>query len=91
MKTKEYLLACGLATIGALIAVFILMLMSLISWAIVWAVLSFGLIPVALKAIKFYQEHDCYDIDDFLQELMEYKSGSKESDSTGNKISSIDL
>ena len=81
MKTKEYILACVLATVGALVVVFILWLMSVISWAIVWAVLSFGFIPIAIKAMNFYQEHDCYDIDDFINALMEYQSESKEQDS----------
>lgn len=91
MKTKEYLQACGLAIVGAFIAVFVLWLMSLISWAIVWAVFSFGLIPVATKAIRFWQDHDCYSIDDFWDELMEYKSESKVSGPTDNHISNIEL
>ena len=87
MKTKEYILACVLAAAGALVVVFILWLMSVISWAIVWAVLSFGFIPIAIKAMNFYQEHDCYDIDDFINALMEYQNESKEQNSPKeNKI-----
>ena len=82
MKTKEYILACGLATTGSLVAVFILWLMSIVSWTIVWAVLSFGSIPIAIKAMNFYQEHDCCDIDDFIEALMEYQSKSKGQDSS---------
>ena len=81
MKTKDYLTAVGIAATGSLIVVFILWLMSMISWTIVWAVLSFGSIPIAIKAINFYQEHDCYDIDDFINALMEYKSEFKKQDS----------
>lgn len=81
MKTKEYIFACGLATTGALVVVFLLWLMSIISWAIVWAVLSFGFIPIAIKAMNFYQEHDCCDIDDFIEALMEYQSESKRQNS----------
>ena len=87
MKIKDYLIAMGIAATGSLIVVFILWLMSIISWAIVWAVLSFGSIPIAIKAMNFYQEHDCCDIDDFINALMEYQSKSKEQDSSKeNKI-----
>lgn len=81
MKIKDYLIAVGISTVGSLVVVFILWLMSVISWAIVWATLSFGFIPVAIKAMNFYQEHDCYDIDDFINALMEYQSESKGQDS----------
>jgi hypothetical protein len=60
MKTKDYLIAVGLAATGSLVVVFILWLMSVISWGVVWAVLSFGFIPVAIKAMHFYQENNCY-------------------------------
>lgn len=87
MKIKEYLIAIGISTTVSLVVVFILWLMSVISWAIVWATLSFGFIPVAIKAMNFYQEHDCYDIDDFINALMEYRGESKEQDSSKeNKI-----
>lgn len=81
MKIKDYLIAIGISVTGSLVVVFIMWLMSIISWAIVWATLSFGLIPVAIKAMNFYQEHDCYDIDDFINALMEYQGESKEQDS----------
>lgn len=81
MKTKDYLTAVGLAATGSLVVVFILWLMSVISWGVVWAVLSFGFIPVAIKAMHFYQENNCYDIDDFINALMEYQSKSEEQDS----------
>ena len=87
MKIKDYLIAVGIAAAGAAVIEFVLWLMSLISWGVVWAVLSFGFIPVAIKAMNFYQEHDCYDIDDFINALMEYRGESKEQDSPKeNKI-----
>lgn len=81
MKIKDYLTAVGIAAAGAAVIEFVLWLMSLISWGVVWAVLSFGFIPVAIKAMHFYQENNCYDIDDFINALMEYQSGSEEQDS----------
>lgn len=87
MKIKNYLIAVWTAAVGSLAVVFILWLMSVISWVIVWAALSFGFIPIAIKAMNFYQEHDCDDIDDFINALMEYQSGPKEQDSLKeNKI-----
>lgn len=81
MKIKDYLIAIGISTTVSLVVVFIMWLMSVISWAIVWATLSFGFIPIAIKAMNFYQEHDCYDIDDFINALMEYQGEPKEQDS----------
>ena len=55
MKIKDYLTAVGIAAGGAAIIVFVLWLMSLISWAIVWA----GLIIINLPRIyKLVQEYN---------------------------------
>ena len=56
MKIKDYLIATGISTTVSLVVVFILWLMSLISWAIVWATLSFGFIPVVIKASEIEKE-----------------------------------
>lgn len=77
MKIKDYLISVGLAAAGALALVFLLWLFSLISWGIVWAVLSFGLVPVMGKAIQFYKDNKCMDIMDFFEELKYYLEEEK--------------
>ena len=89
MKIKDYLIAVGIAAAGFLAVVFILWLMSIISWVVVWAILSFGSIPIAIKAVHFYQKYDCYDIVDFINALMEYQNESEEQGSP--KESRIEL
>lgn len=69
MKIKDYFLSCGLAMVTAAVTIFILWLFSLISWGIVWAVLSFGLVPLMNRAIQFYRENRCMDIQDFFIEV----------------------
>ena len=76
MKIKDYFLSCGLAMVTAAVTIFILWLFSLISWGIVWAVLSFGLVPLMNRAIQFYRENRCMDIQDFFIEV--FKLISKE-------------
>lgn len=71
MKGKDYLMSCGLAAACALGLVFFLWLFSLISWSLIWTILTFGLVPVMNKAIIFYRENDCMDIVDFFTELKE--------------------
>lgn len=71
MKIKDYFLSCGLAMATAAAVVFILWLFSLISWGIVWAVLSFGLVPLMNRAIQFYRENRCMDIQDFFIEIFD--------------------
>ena len=69
MKIKDYFLSCGLAMVTAAVTIFVLWLFSLISWGIVWAVLSFGLVPLMNRAIQFYRENRCMDIQDFFIEI----------------------
>ena len=55
MKIKDYLTAVGIAAGGAAVIVFVLWLMSLISWAIVWA----GLVIISIPRIyKLAQEYN---------------------------------
>lgn len=85
MDIKDYLLSLVLAVVGAAILVFALWLFSLVSWAIVWAVLVFAMIPVGKAAIDLWHEESCYDLDDFWTALMEHKKEKKTSSITDDE------
>ncbi len=70
---KSYLIALLFAILGALVAVFFIWLFSIMSWALLWAVLVFIFIPVASSALRLWVEEDCYDFDDFLKVLFKDK------------------
>lgn len=69
MNLKHYLIALLFAVLGASVITLVFWLFSLISWILVWAIVVFTLIPVGICAIKFWNNHNCYDLDDFFGEL----------------------
>ena len=69
MNIKRYLIALLFAILGALVITLVFWLFSLISWILVWAIIVFTLIPVGICANKFWNNHNCYDLDDFFGEL----------------------
>lgn len=71
MKLKTYLLTGAAAALASLILTLLMMLFSVMSWVIVWALFTFLLIPIIMKGIKFWNEHNCIDLDDFWEELNE--------------------
>ena len=54
MKIKDYLIAVGIAAGGATVIIFILWLMSLISWAAVWVSLVIISLPRIYKLAQEY-------------------------------------
>jgi hypothetical protein len=71
MDIKHYLIALFFAILGSLAITLIFWLSSLISWILVWAIFVFILIPVGICAIKFWIDNDCYDLEDFFDELFD--------------------
>lgn len=71
MDIKHYLIALFFAILGGLAITLIFWLSSLISWILVWAILVFILIPVGIRTIKFWNDNNCYDLEDFFDELFD--------------------
>lgn len=69
MNIKHYLIALLFSVLGASVITLVFWLFSLISWILVWAIVVFALIPVGICAIKFWNNHNCYGLDDFFGEL----------------------
>lgn len=82
MKIKDYLMAVGTAAAGGLAVVFILWLLSLISWAFVWAGLVLCALPFCYKLTQEYHESDEIDFMVFLIKKLEeiFKDKPKKSD-----------
>ena len=81
MKIKHYLTAEGIAAGGAAVIVFVLWLMSLISWAIVWAGLVIVSIPRIYKLAQEYNDSgETYFTEFFMKKIQkEYKDEQKTS------------
>jgi ABC-type nickel/cobalt efflux system permease component RcnA len=73
MSIKDYMIAFGLAIAGAIILLLALWIMSLISWGLVFAMLIGILIPIAYKAMNFWRQEECLDLEDFFSALFNQK------------------
>lgn len=86
MSGTKYIRACAIAAAGAFAVVIVLWILSSLSWAFVWAFLTYGLIPLAVKAIKFYEDNECMDIEDFFTELIEYWNEERQENTKTSQI-----
>jgi Na+(H+)/acetate symporter ActP len=73
MNIKDYIVAFGLAAAGATVLLLVLWIMSLLSWGLVFAMLIGILIPVAYKAMNFWRQEECLDLEDFFSVLFNQK------------------
>lgn len=73
MNIKDYIVAFGLAAAGATVSLLVLWIMSLLSWGLVFAMLIGILIPVAYKAMNFWRQEECLDLEDFFSALFNQK------------------
>ena len=82
MKIKDYLTAIGIAAGGAAVIVFVLWLMSLISWSIVWAGLVFINLPRIYKLTQEYNDSgEPYFTEFFIKKIQkEFKDEQKTSE-----------
>lgn len=70
MKIKDYLTAVGIAAGCAAVIVFVLWLLSLISWAIVWAGLVIIGIPKIYKLVQEYRDSkETYSMEFFMKKI----------------------
>lgn len=68
---KEFLKVMGIAAACSFVATIVLLILSLLSWGVVFAALMLLFMPLAQGAIKFYKKKNCMDLEDFFTELME--------------------
>lgn len=68
MKIKDYLMAVGAAAAGALALVFVFWVLSLMSWAFVWACIVMCSLPFCYKLTQEYHESDEIDFVIFIIE-----------------------
>ena len=83
MKIKDYFIAAGISIGAAILTTFILWLTSILSWSIITISLIVIFIPIVIKAIEFYKEKDCIDLEDFIDEL---KKLNKDKEKKNSKI-----
>ncbi len=77
---KDLFKVISISVISSIILTLFFWLFSLISWSIVFILLTFLFIPITEGAIKFYKEKNCIDLMDFCIEL------TQDIDSNKNKI-----
>lgn len=82
MNGRDYTIAVALSAAAGLVLMFFIWLFSLISWALVWAVFAFALVPFGMKVIQFWRDTNCMDLEDFFIEVGDYfKEKQKKKDS----------
>lgn len=84
MNIKDYIVAFGLAAAGAAALLLVLWIMSLLSWGLVFAMLIGILIPVAYKAMNFWRQEECLDLEDFFSALFNRKKKNSTNSITDN-------
>lgn len=77
MKIKDYFIAAGISVGAAILTTFILWLTSILSWSIITISLIVIFIPIVIKAIEFYKEKECIDLEDFIDELKDLTKEKK--------------
>ena len=77
MQIKNYLIAAACAAISSLILCLVLALFIAIGWGVVWALSTILFITIAYNAIQFYKDHDCADMVEFFEELLEEQSSGR--------------
>jgi hypothetical protein len=92
MNGKDYAISVALSAAAGLVLMFFIWLLSLISWALVWAVFAFAFVPLGMKVIQFWRDTDCMDLSDFYIEVNDYfkEKQKKKKSSIDNDIEDID-
>lgn len=92
MNGKDYAISVALSAGAGLVLMFFIWLFSLISWALVWAVFAFALVPAGMKVIQFWRDTNCMDLSDFSIEVDNYfkEKQKKKKSSIDNNIEDID-
>lgn len=89
MNGKDYTIAVALSAAAGLVLMFFIWLLSLISWALVWTIFTFALVPFGMKVIQFWRDTHCSDLSDFFIEVEDYFK-EKNKKSKESKTSEID-
>ena len=89
MNGKDYAISVALSAAVGLVLMFFIWLLSLISWALVWTIFTFVLVPFGMKVIQFWRDTNCSDLSDFFIEVEDYFK-EKNKKSKESKTSEID-
>ncbi len=89
MNGKDYIISVALSAAAGLILMFFIWLLSLIGWALVWAIFAFAFVPFGMKVIQFWRDTNCRDLSDFFIEVEDYFK-EKNKKSKESKTSEID-
>lgn len=92
MNGRDYAISVALSAFAGLALMFIIWLLSLISWALVWAVFAFAFVPLGMKVIQFWRDTNCMDLSDFCIEVDDYfkEKQKKKKSSIDSDIEDID-
>ena len=92
MNGRDYAISVALSAFAGLALMFVIWLLSLISWALVWAVFAFAFVPFGMKVIQFWRDTNCMDLSDFFIEVDDYfkDKQKKKKSSIDNDIEDID-
>lgn len=92
MNGKDYAISVALSAAAGLVLMFFIWLLSLISWAVVWTVFAFALVPFGMKIVQFWRDTNCMDLSDFFIEVEDYlkEKQEKKKSSIDNDIEDID-
>lgn len=92
MNGRDYAISVALSAGAGLLLIFFIWLFSLISWALVWAIFAFALVPFGMKVIQFWRDTNCMDLSDFFIEVDDYfkNKQKKKKSSIDNDIKDID-
>ena len=92
MNGRDYAISVALSAFAGLALMFVIWLLSLISWALVWAVFAFAFVPLGMKVIQFWRDTNCMDLSDFFIEVDDYfkDKQKKKKSSIDNDIEDID-
>ena len=89
MNGKDYAISVALSAAAGLVLMFFIWLLSLISWALVWTIFTFTLVPFGMKVIQFWRDTNCSDLSDFFIEVEDYFK-EKNKKNKESKTSEID-
>ena len=63
MNGKDYAISVALSAAAGLVLMFFIWLLSLISWALVWAVFAFAFVPLGMKVIQYLSKITIKDLE----------------------------
>lgn len=89
MTDKEIVISGVLAAVGSLILTGVIALLFWMSWHFVFIIGVVALMPLTKRAVRFYVDNECVNLEDFLIELDEYLQHKKKQKNDSDKNNRI--